>query len=305
MTWPEPSSDEVHRLSQLAESRTLEFKEVGPDFDSAKGRAEFAKDVLAIANSVDIGEHAHILYGVRDPRRGAGIVGITSPPTPEQVSQVIADHTVPPPQAMFRVVSTPSGQVGVLRCVGVAARPHHAVRAFEGALNPSIVYVRRDSVNSAATSQEVEQMILQRLGSTGRTLALAPLSIGFVGQDRYSGDRNVIIRVTNTTESSVAGIDVIVDFVHMSLPTLSARQGVLNNLTLLPGESREEVIHFSNLQFVLRAMETTSKPRIYRVLVNDLGSHVGDRWFNATLRVFYRGADGFLHQLTSDLALDF
>lgn len=241
---------------------------------------------------------------MRDGRRGGGVVGLDSAPTAEQVTQVLADYTVPPPRTAFRLVEIPGGQVGVLSIVGVSSRPHHAARSFEGSLNPSIVYVRRDQVNAAATSREVELMIRQSLGEGGRRIDQAPLKVGFVGRDRHSGLRSLIVRVTNTTETAVAGIEVLVDFQHMSLAGLSARQGVFVNMTLAPGESREATVEVTNLQFTVRAIEVGPPPRVLRVLAERLGTHVGDWWMDAVLRVFYRDADGFLHQLTSTLSLD-
>lgn len=300
----EISLDLVLALIARSEGPLLDFKEQAPDFDSAKGKSEFAKDVLAFANSLDAGESAFVLYGVRDARRGGGVQGLHAAPTAEQVSQVLSDFTAPPPKTAFRLVDTEWGRVGVLSIVGVSARPHHATRAFEGSLNPSIVYVRRDQVNAAATSREVELMIRQSLGEGGRRIDQAPLKVGFVGRDRHSGLRTLIVRVTNTTETAVAGVEVLVDFQHMSLPGLSARRGVFTNMTLAPGESREATVEVTNLQFTVRAIDPGPPPRVQRVLAERFGTHVGDWWMDAILRVFFRDADGFLHQLTSTLALD-
>ncbi len=142
------------------------------------------------------------------------------------------------------------------------------------------------------------------MGEGGLRADQAPLKIGFVGRDRTSGTQSLLVRVTNITDAPVAGIEVLVDFEHMSEPGLSARHGLLTNLILGPGESREATIEQSKVQMTLRVVAPGTPPRMLRVLADRLGSFVGDRWLNATLRVYYRDSDGFLHQLTSELALD-
>lgn len=271
-----------------------------------EGKAVLAKDILAFANSLDVGERAFILFGVRDPRSGGGVVAIDSQewPSAEQVAQVLADYTAPPPRTSFRVVTTTAGAVGVLSITGVSARPHHAVRAHDGILSPNIVYLRRDQLNGIASSREVEQMIRQSMGEGGRRADQAPLKIGFVGRDSTSGSRSLVVRVTNVTDTAVAGIEVLIDFQHMSEPGLSARHGLLTNMTLGPGESREATLQQSDVQMTLRTVAPGTPPQMLRVLASRLGSHIGDWWVDATLRVFYRDSDGFLHQLTSSIALD-
>jgi hypothetical protein len=296
----------VEALLARGEGPTLDFKEGAPPLTSKEGRAQFAKDVLAFANSVDIGEQAHILYGVQDPRRGGGVKeGATIEwPTPEQVTQVLADYTAPPPRTSFRVISTATGNVGVLSIIGVTSRPHHAARSHDGVLSPNIVYLRRDQVNGIATSREIERMIRLGMGEGGTRADQAPLRIGFVGRDRSSGTQALLVRVTNVTDTPVAGIEVLIDFEHMSERGLSARHGLLTNMFLGPGESREATFEPSQAQMTLRVVAPGTPPQMLRVLADRLGSFVGDRWLNATLRVYYRDRDGFLRQLTSELALD-
>lgn len=295
----------VESLLTRTEGPTLDFKESAPRLETKADKAAFAKDVLAFANSLDVGERAFILFGVRDQRAGGGVTGIEHEwPSPERITQVLAEYTAPPPRTSFRVVATSSGSVGVLAITGISARPHHAVRTHESILSPNIVYLRRDQVNGIATSREVEQLIRQTMGTGGVRADQAPLKVGFVGRDRTSGVEALIVRVTNITDAAVAGIEVLVDFVHMSEPGLSGRVGVLTNLTLEAGQSREATIEQSQVPMTIRAVLPGSPPQMMRVLAQRLGSHVGDRWLNATLRVYYRDRDGFLHQLTSTLALD-
>ncbi|MHB1327679.1 MAG: AlbA family DNA-binding domain-containing protein [Gemmatimonadales bacterium] len=305
MTDPTPKL--VESLLRRTEGPTLDFKEHCPSLSTKEEKAEFAKDVLAFANSLDVGERAFILYGVRDARRGGGVATLQAPewPTAERVTQLLADYTVPPPRTSFRVVVTAAGTVGVLSVTGVSARPHHAVRTHDGVLNTSFVYVRRDQVNGTATSREVEQMIRQSMGEAGRRVDQAPLRIGFIGRDRISGLNSLVVRITNATDTAVAGIEALIDFQHMSEPGLSARHGLLTNCTLDAGESREVTVDRSNVQMTIRKISVGPPLQVMRVLANRLGySHVGDWWVDATLRVYYRDRDGFLHELKASFALD-
>jgi len=300
----EIDADLVQRLLTQSESRLVERKERWYDLAVAQGKAELAKDVLAFANTLEEGEVAYVLFGVQDEDRGGHVVGVSQPPSAEQVTQVLADYTVPPPRTSLRSVSLVGGEVSVLAIIPTAARPHHAVRQHTNVLNPSVVYVRRDRINGAATSQEVEAMIRSKISRLGPIVAQTPLKAGFVGQGHTDSNRTLVIRVTNVTESVVAGIDVLIDLIHIGLPQLTARERPLTNLALQPGESREAEVSLRNPQFYVRWIEEGPPARIKVSGVIDYGHHVGDRWLNAVMRVYYRDEDGFLHEITRELAID-
>ncbi len=304
MSDPEITPELLAKLLTMGEGRTLDLKEIWPDLGTPQARAELVKDVLAFANTLELGEAAHIIFGVKDPKRGGDLVGVLNPPSPDQVSQILADYTVPPPRTYLRNLQHSGITLSVLTIVGSGTRPHHAVRQYTSVLNPTIIYVRRDGINGVATSQEVEGMILKKLGRPGHLIDQAPLKVGFVGQGHTQGNRTLIVRVTNIADSAVAGVDVLIDFQHIGLPALAARERLLTNMTLGPAETREAQISLSGLQFAVRNVEMTTPATIRVVAASTFTHHVGDGWLNATLRVYYRDDDGFLHELTRELALD-
>lgn len=302
---PDNSSDSVLVASLLAsgEGRTVEFKELFPDLSSAAGKAQLAKIVLALANSAAPSERAFVVFGVTDPARGSRPVGIESCPSAEQVSQLLAAYTSPPPLTSLREVEFGGASLALLTVTGGAAKPHHAVREFQSELNPSLVYVRRDRTIGAATSREVEGMLLQRLGQPGHLVDQNPVRAGFIGRG-YDGLKTVLVRVTNVVDETVAGVNVLVDFHHIGLPALIARQGVFANLALTAGESREAEVRVSDLQFVLRTVDPGLTPIVRVAPLRREGSYLGDWWLNAILRVQWRDSEGFARSISSEMALD-
>lgn len=295
--------DLLASLIAAGEGRTVEFKEILPDLSTAGGKAQMVKAVLAMANSAAAGEHAYVIFGVRDPARGAEIIGIRDSPTAEQISQILAAYTTPPPDTSFRVLAHASKAVGLLTVTGGSSKPHHAVREYLSDLSPTSVYVRRDRTTGIATSREVEGMLLQRLGQPGHQVDQNPLKAGFIGRG-YEGSRTILFRITNVVEETVAGIAAMVDFQHIGLPALVARQAVFGNMTLSAGESREAEIKVADLLFMLRTVEPGLHPVVRVSAVRREGSYLGDWWLNAILRVQWRDSDGFTKTTISEMALD-
>ena len=67
--------DQFQQLIKRAESETLDFKEDGYDLQNSRGRNNFIKDLLAMADTPRI-QPAHIIFGVRwTPESESVVVG--------------------------------------------------------------------------------------------------------------------------------------------------------------------------------------------------------------------------------------
>ncbi len=297
------SESEVRLLIEAGESRLVEFKSQWYGV-TAEGKAKFAKDVLALANSASPGEQAFLLIGIEDPERGGAVLGVPEPPTPETAVQLIADYASPPPMVSLRHVTLADKLISVLRIEGSANRPHHAARHYAGVLEPSVVYIRRDRTTGTATTREIEAMLLERITGRPALLDPVPLRTGFVGHGGGGDGQSLIARITNVVDRPVAGIDVIVDLEHISIPAIKARQRVLTNVVLQPGESREAEVSVARPMFFYRYFDPGNPGHLNVTGITNYGHHVGDRWLTARLRVYYRDNEGFLQEIIRELALD-
>jgi predicted HTH transcriptional regulator len=80
----------IELIKKAEEGPSLDYKEDLP-LQSDGDKAEFVKDVIALANSE---EKAHIVIGVED---GTGKpVGFKTPHTVEQINQILKDKCDPP-----------------------------------------------------------------------------------------------------------------------------------------------------------------------------------------------------------------
>jgi len=285
------------------ESRLVEMKSEWPEL-TAGGKATVVKHVLALANSAAAGEEAFLLFGVEDPGRGGRVLGVTDPPSPEAVIQILAGYTTPPPVCELRLVTLRDKTVSVLRIEGSANRPHHAVRQFSGILEPTVVYIRRGNTTGVATTREIEGMLLERIGAHRADIDKAPIRAGFVGHEMGANNRSLIVRVTNVVDYTVSGIDVLVDLEHIEMREIRARERLLTGVSLQTAESREVEFSLARPIFYHRYFDPIRPGRIDIAEIRNYGQQVGDRWLTARLRVYYRDGEGFLQEIVRELALE-
>ena len=87
------SKRDLERLIAVGESDLIEFKRDWYDLTVKEGKAVFAKDVLALANTARQDAPAYLLVGVNDDKQ---VVGVSDPPSAETISQILSDYTDPP-----------------------------------------------------------------------------------------------------------------------------------------------------------------------------------------------------------------
>jgi tetratricopeptide (TPR) repeat protein len=141
---------ELLELVYEGENFRIEFKRE-LDLSSARKRAEFIKDIIALANSAnDIG---YLIIGVDKNKSFVGFDQIEE----EQYQQVVSSHIAPVVQLNCFMVNMQSLSLslGVIE-VRPTKKPHRCARAIEH-IAQNRVFVRRGSVVEEATPEEVIQ----------------------------------------------------------------------------------------------------------------------------------------------------
>lgn len=104
------------------ESTLVEFKGgwwLGSD--DARTKAQIARAVMAMANSVSTDEIGLVLVGVDDERRGSTILGVVTPPSAEAIVSVLGGWTHEMTPAIRRYETSPASTPPAL--FGVQASP--------------------------------------------------------------------------------------------------------------------------------------------------------------------------------------
>jgi tetratricopeptide (TPR) repeat protein len=143
---------ELHSLVSEGENERIDFK-VELHLDSAQERAEFIKDVIALANSTqNIG---YLLVGVDDAKVIRGCSHLEE----ERIQEIVATYITPVVKVKCFLVpcTTPNlALVGVIE-IHPTRRPYQVARATER-LNQNDVFIRRGTVIAKASPEELFQM---------------------------------------------------------------------------------------------------------------------------------------------------
>lgn len=296
----QPLSDRfLAQLIGTGESTLVEFKREWYDLQQKEGKALFAKDVLALANSVGRESPGFLIIGVDDNRI---VVGVRNPPDAETVSNIIGSYIQPPANVQCRQQPVGDLEVSVLAVSWSAARPHHSLRDHPGILSRNVVYVRRDRTIGTLTLPEIEAMIREKDARLGPLVSGEPIQVGFVEKGDSAGGA-LVARVTNVTTEPVGGVDLMIDVRNARNPELFYRARKLSNATIDGGQSREVDFSLGEITFYLANFHPESGERSW-ASVRNLGAHVGDRWLDVTLHVDYRDRGGFIHHLERRMTLD-
>lgn len=139
----------LEHLLQEDESFKLDFK-LKLSFEYESEKREFAKDVIAIANTE--GGRGYILFGIRDKTKE--IVGLDEIPKniEERIQQMIATRSIPPVPVSFECLFYKGKRIGVLTIYKSKQLPHQMTQ--NGAF-----YVRRGSTTDVASRQEIAKML--------------------------------------------------------------------------------------------------------------------------------------------------
>jgi hypothetical protein len=160
------------------ETPKVEFKR-SLSLDTKDGKAEFAKDISALANTS--GGEGYLIIGVPDrkmrleqvpgdrfdfpggvPQRSSKEIGILE----RQMNQILATYCDPPPSVGYQQpCHEPSGKwIGVVTVPQSSRRPHVIIRGGKD-LRPQDIWVRRGEHDAAcfkANRTELEEMFAER-----------------------------------------------------------------------------------------------------------------------------------------------
>lgn len=149
------------------ETTNVDFKrELGLDRDAAK--AEFVRDVLALANTKSSGRR-FLIVGFGDQSRELE-VAFDPRVTQERMEQVLTAWAEPRPAIKLAKVQWNEGVAGVVEVFRDPAMLPYLAKKSAGKLKADIVYVRHGSHSEPATDTEREA--LQQEGQRARDLSL-------------------------------------------------------------------------------------------------------------------------------------
>jgi hypothetical protein len=290
MDWP-PSTDFLQLLLGSPESTLLERKREWYDFASKSGKAEFAKDVLAMANATREGLYGYIIFGVEDVRVGGAVVGVETQPSSEQIQLILTSYTNPVPEVQCADVRFGSMTLSVLRIVWTNSHPYYAVRDHSGTLDSRSVYMRRGDTIVHLRPHEVEALIRGKAARVGSAQADVPLKVGFVESGADFSSR-VIVRVINVTDETIFGVTILWDVRLAAQPGSLARRRSRTDYPMKPGEVVEAEID-PRKQWFWYGGKSYSADNATTI----------DRWFDVAVYVQYRDRDGFIQELRRSTTL--
>jgi len=135
------------------------------DLSDRPGRASFAKDVMAIANT--IGGTGYLIIGVVDRKQRSGVLTEDipgfHPPDPDAFQRLIAQalhyYVTPPPAFEYHTVQHPTldRPIGIVVIPRSFQRPHRAAASGEG-LREGKAYVRHGAETFEAGPEEEQRM---------------------------------------------------------------------------------------------------------------------------------------------------
>jgi hypothetical protein len=284
-TWP-PKPDEIRTLIAAGETPLVEFKEAWYDLAGKAGKAEFAKDIIALANTAELHKPAYLIVGPRDRKHGGGLLALDARIDAEQVGQILNTWVIPPPDVRVQYARVDDDEVAVLGVFG-SSHIYQSARAYENWLEPNVPYVRRLHGVGRLTLVEIQDRLLARTSArAGVPLAADPLEFGVVERGRFSGPHGPTVRVTNVSDEPVADVSVVFDICWMRDRTVCTRDSRLSLIALGPGESRETELQLRTLSLI----------RAGKNILNMEGSEVGLHWLDVTVIVRFRDRRGFLQE---------
>jgi Schlafen, AlbA_2 len=156
----EPSLPE---LIYTPEGPKLDLKERPWDLDTQEGKAEFIKDVSAIANSPG-SQNGYVLLGITDQDRR--VIGIARDILQEErLQQIVAEYVEPPLTLSYTVRPLLQKYVGVITIPPSKSKPHLIQKNIDR-LREGTSYTRRGSTTQLAKSSDLRAMIEEVLHDT-------------------------------------------------------------------------------------------------------------------------------------------
>lgn len=283
--WP-PTPEEAKVWLPLRETALIEFKREWHDLNSRRGKAEFIKDVLALANAARPDDPAYLVIGVEDIKEGRDITGVEDSPDVEQLHQILAAYANPVPEVDYATVTVDDHQIAILRIRWTDAQPYYAIRDYDGVLDSRLVYARRGPTVGFLRPAEVEALF--RSKGLAADPSNHPIQAGFVEDGQEFG--RLTLRIVNITEEPLVGVTVLWDL-EQAERTFFRRVRSYSNLRLRPGEAYEDEFEPGTLGV---------GPGNGNSADNEDPS---SGWLNVTAYIQYRDRAGFIRQVERRIAV--
>ncbi len=147
------TQDELRELVELKrEGPTLDYKR-DLNLETVKDRAEFIKDVLALANS---GRTAYIVTGIKD--RTWERIGISKSYSQVQLNQILQDRTDPPIRLEYAEIELNGLTYGIVKIFGEDSPYLVMVKDKFGGIQKGTVFIRNVDMNEGARRSDLDLM---------------------------------------------------------------------------------------------------------------------------------------------------
>jgi hypothetical protein len=288
--------DSQHFVEMInkGESTLVEFKRDWWHLDNGKGKAEFSKDVLAMANSLSEGQSGFFLIGVEDTKAGGNAIGIQVSPPQESVAQILVTYTNPVPNVELYKHEIEGKTIDILEVAWTESHPYYATRDVENFLSSDAVYVRRAGTVGRLKPSEMERLIRAKDARLGKIADTTPLVVGFVELPVLGALSKIVFSIRNVTEEPVSDINVAIDVIRLGKGGSSiSRVSQLHSLNLPAQQARE-----SELQLEQQSYLNAADGRYVR-----FGSSEVREGITLRLIVRYRDRDGFLDEIVKEVSI--
>ena len=170
------SSQEIDALLQDGETHTVEFKRQ-LDLRTDSHKAEFIKDVIALANANATGPNRYILIGItndgeyynpEDPQQRANRDQLLDALSAEKLQAIVSAHTNPVLQIRFAKVDYYDGPIGKLQVVrDVTAVPYQVSKGIGNEdpkdkaarrVNKGQIFIRDGTITREADADDIASM---------------------------------------------------------------------------------------------------------------------------------------------------
>lgn len=284
MVWPLDKSFVVHLLAQQ-ESNGLDFKREWYDLKTKRGKAEFAKDILAMANATQTDKPGFLIIGKSDLKDGGKLIGVDNSPTEEQIIEILSVYTSPTPEVKLQSVQLDGKKISVVGIFHTSEFPYYSNRDFTGVLSEFGVYFRRGSVNRLLRPSEFENLLRMNGKLAEKIISEKSIQAGFIELAEWNTSRVPTLKIINITAEEIRDVTVVFDVTGRFKPHPFCRVKTLTNALLKAGESREVELGLDRFHFRdFYDSDEQFNPR----------GKVEHGWLDITAHIQWRSRDGFL-----------
>lgn len=145
----------VRQLAEEWETTSVEFKEL-LQLDADRQKAEFCKDVLALANTI-VSSRRFLVIGFSNRTRL--FTTVVDPKVDlHRIESILSEYCTPVPEIKYTVIELPEGKAGLVEVVSDRARlPYRLARDIAN-LKAGTVFVRHNTLTAVCEGEELEYL---------------------------------------------------------------------------------------------------------------------------------------------------